>query len=462
MEEMGYGGYVDGDFMLAGIERLPAVRGDRWYATVRQMVEQDATVGALIFAVEMALRAVPWSADAADDSPAAQEWAKFLDQCFDDTPTTWADTLADGLSFIEYGYALYEVVHKVRSTEDGASRFDDGKIGWAKWAFRPQETKAKWKFESGEPVAWVQRKPNSSETVDIPLDRCVVFRSSSRRGRPEGPSILKRAYIAWHNKREIETQEAIGIARDLTGLIHIEVPEGVLNGTSVAEMRARTFYQKLIRNVRRGVQEGIMTPSTRDDKGNKLVEVKLLTSGGTRQFDTSKVIDRYRTDIAMTLLADFILLGHQKVGSYSLAESKTSTFTRAIAGWLDMMEEAINEQAVSRLLDLNGCPEELRPKWTHGTVAEMDLKAVGDFLSKMITAKVLPTSYALAKWVSENLGTPVPTQEEWDDMEAKREAFAAMLPKPGEKPDDEDDPKKEDSPKPGDPPVKDDEGNGDA
>lgn len=457
--ESGYS-YGGDDYSLTGVDRLPAIRGDRWFATVKEMTEQDATVGALIFAVEMAMRAVPWNVENADESDEAKKWGDLLKTSMDDMTDTWPNIMADGLTFIPYGYSLFELVYKVRAGYDesdlaNGSKHDDGLIGWKKWAFRPQPTKKKWVVQNGDVVAWEQKKPNSHESVSIPAEKFVVFRSSARQGMPEGVSILKRAYRAYYHKNETEVQEAIGVMRDLAGLIHIEVPSTVLNGTTAKDIRARAYYTKIIKNVKRGTQEGLLTPSDVDQNGKKQVEVKLLTSGGTRQFDTSKIVERYRTDIAMTLLADFILMGHQKVGSYSLADSKVTTFTRAISGWLDMMEEAINEQAVARLMRMNGAPMKMWPKWKHGNVAEIDLKALGDFLSKMIAAKALPATRPLAKWIAENIGTPVPTDEELDKWEEESEVPEMLKPfVGGGVPPDEDDSTKPGEKKPADDPLK--------
>lgn len=56
--------------------------------------------------------------------------------------------------------------------------------------------------------------------------------------------------------------------------------------------------ETIVRNIRRDETEGVVLPA-----GYKL---ELLSSGGTRQFDTNAIVNRYDTRIAMTVLADFI------------------------------------------------------------------------------------------------------------------------------------------------------------
>ena len=62
--------------------------------------------------------------------------------------------------------------------------------------------------------------------------------------------------------------------------------------------------------------------------------------------------------IATVMLADFILMGQDKVGSYALSTSKTRIFATAIEAWLDLIANVINEQAIKPLLRVNGLPRE--------------------------------------------------------------------------------------------------------
>jgi hypothetical protein len=73
--------------------------------------------------------------------------------------------LSEILSFLPWGYAPLEVVYKVRGGEvyrkDGSvdllrsSQHDDGKVGWACWSIRSQDTIVTWEFdEDGAAVAF--------------------------------------------------------------------------------------------------------------------------------------------------------------------------------------------------------------------------------------------------------------------------------------------------------------------
>jgi hypothetical protein len=55
----------------------------------------------------------------------------------------------------------------------------------------------------------------------------MLFRTKSRKGSPEGKSILRNAYRSWYFKRRIQEIEGIGIERDLAGFPTLTAPEGM-------------------------------------------------------------------------------------------------------------------------------------------------------------------------------------------------------------------------------------------
>ena len=153
--EVGSSQYTTSNIDITGIERLPALRGDRWYRTVREMVEQDATVGALTFAIEMTLRNLTWSAVRPDDTDESKRWQLFLEQAMDDMTMGFVDLMSIIVQFVSYGYQPFELVYKQRQGATGAtpSRYDDNLVGWKKWAPRSQSSKVKWLVENGDVVA---------------------------------------------------------------------------------------------------------------------------------------------------------------------------------------------------------------------------------------------------------------------------------------------------------------------
>ncbi len=104
------------------------------------------------------------------------------------------------------------------------------------------------------------------------------------------------------SREESEEIEGIGIKRDLAGLPVIYTPEDMDIWYSEDETisRIRAELENMVRGVRRDEREGLVLPG--------VFNMELLSTGGSRQFDTNAIIDRYDSGIAMTVLADFIFL----------------------------------------------------------------------------------------------------------------------------------------------------------
>ena len=407
-------------------EYLRELQGDRWLSIIREM-GNDPIVGAILFAVEMLLRRVPVSVQPADESQPAQDLAQFVEQCIGDMSADWADTLAEILTMLPYGWAYMEIVYKRRGGDADApesrSKYADGRIGWRKWSIRGQETRERWEFDDSGGVRGMWQRTDNGQSVLIPIEKALLFPTTQRKSNPEGRSILRTAYRAWYFKRNIENIEGVGIERDLAGLPVAKVPAQVLAAQGENERAQLAAIKEIVTNIRRDEQEGVIWPLVRDENGNELYQLELLSTGGTRQFDTSAIIQRYEQRVAMSVLADFILLGHEAVGSYALSATKTSMFKTAMQAWLTSIAGVVNAHAIPRLLRLNGMDVALAPALTFGAVGDVDIDTVIAFVKDMTAAgmQFFP-SPELENKLRGDVGLP-PLSDE--DMQRREQAEAA-------------------------------------
>jgi len=370
-------------------EFLPELKGIKAIRVYKDMSSSDPTVASIIFATQMLIRQVEWRVEPYSRDKEDLNNADFLNSCMDDMSMTWSDTISEILSMLIYGWSYHEIVYKQRlgpskdSTKN--SKYKDGKIGWRKIPVRSQDTLNNWIFdETGGLQGMEQLAPPNYIVKVIPIEKSLLFRTISQKNNPEGMSILRGAYRPWYFKKNIENIEGIGIERDLAGLPLAYVPPELLSPTATPEEKnVLNEIKRIVTNVKRNQQEGIVMPNLYDDKGNRLYEFTLLTSGGKRQFNLNETIQRYDQRIAMTVLADFILLGHESVGSYSLSSSKTNLFAVALGAWLDSIAQVFNRYAVPRLFEINGWDIDRLPKIVHGDVESIDLKELGDYISKL-------------------------------------------------------------------------------
>ena len=402
-------------------EFLPQLRWPRAARIYREMESNDPVVGAILHVTEQLLRQVRWHVEAGGDTQADEEAKWFLESCMDDMSTTWEDTMAEILTMIPYGFAWHEEVYKIRDGDNRdprrRSKHTDGRIGWRKIPGRAQETIEGWVFDDenndGGIRAAMQIAPPDYRRRVIPIEKSLLFRVKYRYNNPEGRSLLRNAYRPWYFKKHIEEIEGIGIERDLAGLPVITPPEHVdiwnPNDPQARQYRQQAEY--LVQNVRRDQNEGIVKPYG--------WEFELLSTGSRRQFDTNQIINRYDQRIAMTMLADLVMMGADKVGSFALAEAKQGLLAASLESIADSIAEVFNRYAIPRLFKLNVFPGITDyPKLRHSKVVGPDLNELARFVQAAAGAEMpLFPDINLEEYLRDVAGLPSAQNQSADERE---------------------------------------------
>jgi hypothetical protein len=428
-KETGLSGLVYSQSGQVEEELNPNLVGRKALDTWKEMRDNDPMVGSCLFAIDMLLRQVDWRAEPSEDGN--EEDAEFIKQCMDDMSHSWSDFISEVMSMLVFGWAFHEIVYKKRSgfqKEGGnipSSRFNDGKVGWRKLPTRAQETLDHWEFDdSGGVKALIQKAPPKFEDRNIPIEKGLLFRTSVYKNNPEGRSALRNAYRPWYYKKRIENIEGVGIERDYAGIPIMGVDPAILHENATDEDKKVLAAIKLIgQNLRRDRQEYIVWPNAYDEAGNKLYTFDLLSGGGNRQFDTDRILGRYDQRIAMTLLADFILLGHEKVGSFALSSDKTDIFAIALGTYLDVIEDVLNRFAVPRLLEVNGMNTEQAPVIRHGDIEKPNLTELVGYIQGLTGAGVpLFPDDDLERYLREAANLPEKSEEARQAQEKAQQA----------------------------------------
>ena len=376
-------GYVDEEF-------LPQLKGRKAVQVYREMENNDPVVGAMLFAVYNLIKQVDWTP--VPGSPSAEDIKanQFFESCMHDMSHSWQSFIQEVLSCVVYGWSWHEIVWKRRLgpyQREGSKRsqYNDGLIGIRKLPIRSQDTLLRWAFdESGDVRGMVQLAPPYYQTKVLPITRSLLFRPGTHKNNPEGVSMLRRAYRPWFYKKRLEEVEAIGVERDLAGLPKVDVPiEYIKAKPGTEQFKMVDSMRKMVRAVRRNEQEGIIFPRRYDpDTKQPLFEFSLLGSGGARQFSTDALIQRYETRILFTMLADFIMVGHQNTGTYNMHLDKTGLFKTALNSIVQDIADVINRHLVPRLFAINGWrPASGKlPTIVPGDVEAPDLTQLAQFL----------------------------------------------------------------------------------
>lgn len=401
------GGQVIEDF-------LPQLRTLQERVQTYKEMQMDPVVSAVLFAISQFARGAEWRVEAAGDSDQEKRDADFLLENMHGMSHGWMDFIDEALTFLPYGFSVAEICYK---------QAPDGTIRWKKLPFRAQETIWEWIFDDEGGIKGIRQNVSWSNgragLVEIPIEKLLLFRTQTVKNNPEGQSVLRGAFKPWYYKKRIEVIEAIGIERNLAGYPVLYAPDEIFMDNDDAREKLK-FAQEMISRIRKDEAMGAVLPRSWKEAGGLV----LLSSEGSQTMDTERVIQRYDARIAMSVLSDIILMGHENAGSYALADVKRSLLGQAMMTWLDIIAEVLNRYAVPRLFALNGrdLPREKLPRFIHGPVVNVDPKTLADIIFRLAGVDALRTDPRLRKFMRKFLGLPEAESDELEDNQALLEA----------------------------------------
>ena len=383
-------------------EFLPELRGKKAIRKYREMRDNDSTIGAVMYATEQVLRDVDLKVMPANDSAEAKEEAEFVESVLDDMDHTLDDHIAESLSNLSYGFAWFEVIYKRRNgpterSDKKRSKYDDGRMGVRKIAIRAPWTISRFDVDqqTGDVKGIYQDGSGYNNSNYIPTRKSLYYRTTTINGDPAGRSILRNAYTSYEYVNNLQSIEAIAVERELAGIPVARIPAEYLSGDATATQSGFVNnLQSILRDVKFNEQGYIILPSdTYPDKdgaptNQKLVDVELMSSSGSRNIDIDPIVRRYQHDIARSVLSEFLMLGGGNTGSYALSKSKTDLFLRALESYIQAIVDVLNKQLVERLWELNGLNYDLMPTIVAGDVAPHDLREIAAFLRNLNGADI--------------------------------------------------------------------------
>ena len=371
-------GYIDQDF-------LTQLSGSQGIKTYQEMSENDPVLGGCMYGITQILREVRWSVKPANPKkkPEEDEDSIFLNDNMRGMTHSWADFISEILTMFTFGWAWFEQVYRIR---------EDGMAVWKKLPIRAQQSLERWEMmDNGETVGMWQRAAPDYKEIYIPLTKSILFRTTSRYNNPEGRSLFRNAYRPWFYKKNLEEIEAIGIERDLVGIPTITLPEGMkMEDETEENTQAIDWAKKILTNIRVDEQDGVLLPNG--------WEFKLVASPGTKTIDVGGVISRYAKEMAISVLAQFVMLGMERTGSYALATELVDMFYLSLEGFADYIATTFNRQAVSTLFRLNGITRQ-PPYIVHTPIRRQAIRDMAYYIAQLVGGEALDVDEELKAYL---------------------------------------------------------------
>lgn len=399
----------------------------RWPQAMQtfKRMEKDGAIAPALAYVEMMISRVDWTVKIPEGyEEQLKDKAIYMRQVMNDMEHDFKSFIKQAVSFNRYGFAPVEKVLRLRYRDKG-SQYNDGLVGIKKLVLRSQDTIDSWKFKNkGRDLAGLyqcvnipsNRAVNSYESVleytednvkFIPRKKFMLFRNNSIKDNPEGQSPLVGCWSAWKYKTAYQESEAISVAQDSNGFKVLYLPPQYMTADASEDNKAVfEHYKTVIKNMHQAKESGLILPLILDDQGNKMFEFEIKSVTGQKSYDTNAIIQRYTAEILTALFADFLSLGSNGSGSFSLAESKISVVEMAIQSKLDEIKTQLNFDLAKQLFSLNGWSTDVMPEWTYGEIGKVSMDEIGKFVQRVSAVSMMPKTPQVVNWIMEQANIP--------------------------------------------------------
>jgi hypothetical protein len=381
------------------------LRGTRADRTVQRMLA-DPIIGGTIERTGLFLRAADWQVKPGAEDPLAVAWSDFVNENLENLETGWRSTIANMADAIAWGFSLHEVLFEA----------DGDFLRWADFSPREARTVRSWYVDPGTArLKSVVQQTDRGISLPIPAWKLLHFRTHPASGRPEGRSLLRNAFIPWTDKQELRRITKLGLRRDFTGVGKMEVPAKILSKAATPEEQAALAQaEALVRDFERDEREGLVVPSAVNKDGSASGwKFELVQSGGRRQVDFESLWNLHNREMLIALLSEYILLGHEKVGSLALASVKSNLFGRAVTSWLDLLQEMMLHKALPVLQAFNPqFANATPPIITHGDIDEIPLDVLGTFMQAVGASGFITPDPDLERQLRKRADMPMPQTEQ--------------------------------------------------
>ena len=190
-------------------------------------------------------------------------------------------------------------------------------------------------------------------------NKVLFFRLEPDSDFPLGKSLLYGAYTAWKTKKILQEYEAIGVAKNLSGVLDVKVPSEYINKYfEDPTSNEALFVNSLISQaemLHAGKGSYILSASDTNQNGVPLFEITTVggNGGNAQNYNVGQAIARYNQEIQLSLQTTVLSMGSD--GSGSLALSKDMVNLMSL--FVENIQKVIGSEfkkAIRIAFELNG------------------------------------------------------------------------------------------------------------
>lgn len=396
-----YGGYYEEEYL----RKLQHKEGMDVYDTMRR---NDPQIKMILSLVKNPILSAKWDVEAVDDSDEEQEIAEFIKHCvFNDIRSpdgrkrkSFKSLLRESLSFIDFGFSCFEVVHKIVYNHPEWGDY----VGLRDIAWRSPRTIDRWELNRDGSINYIvqQIEGDFGGTYYINGSHLLVFSNEKEGDNYEGVSLLRSVYGNHFRKNVYRKIQAVGLERSATGIPMGELSENVANRDD-----AFVSLRKILKRFTSHQEGYIATPA-----GIKISEMKITHDSEKVQ----KVIDSENIEMTKSILANFMEMGIGSGGSYSLGTDISDMFLSGIELYADIVKDGLNDCVVEKLVNLKYGKRAKYPKIRYSGINDKAGKELAEIITMFANSGLVQKSDRLYKYIATRYNLP-----EYDEEMAKIE-----------------------------------------
>lgn len=389
-----------GTDLLAGYfseEYLQQLRGRRGAKVWDEIRRSEAQVAMLMNAIMNPIKSATWEFEAAPTVPNGQLHKDLVEYCAKDM-IDWETHLHEALTFLMFGFSLFEIVHNVVFNHEKFGTFN----GLKGLAFRSQKTIERWIVNSstGElqfVEQWIQGDlvPNG-ERASMPkmlADFLLVFTLQKEGDNYEGISALRPMYGPWFRKNLYQKIMGIGIEKNAIGTPIGKVPSAKHDKAQEEE------FKQVLSNFTAHEAAYLMVPEGWD--------VEIIQNS----FDAGKVKEAIlleNTEMINAVVANFLALGvNGGSGSFALGTDLSDFFLSGIQTYANIVAGVWNRKLIPNLVKLNYGPQASYPKLKVSGINDKAGEELAKILDVLATKKIIKPDDKLEAFTRKRYSLPV-------------------------------------------------------
>lgn len=363
-----------------------------------KMTQGDATVDVALRSAKMPILGATYFVEPFSEDPFDVDIAEFVEyNILKGHSQPFLLVLEDILRMFEYGSSILEPTWELGTWGPKRSGANTKKYTLLrKLGYRPATTVGQWEYDdNGGPVSVKQtaiRGDGTTEQIDLPIEKLIVFAFNKNGGELEGRSLLRTAYKHWYYKEHLLKIDAIQKERHALGIPTMKLEPGYSDEDASAAW-------EMVTNIRTNERAGAVLPP-----GFTLEFAEL----GHVPVNPLESVEYHEGRILLNVLVQFLVMGLQSTGGggRTTSSSHLDMFQKSLRYVGNSVCDTLNMYLIPQIVSYNFDTANY-PRLRVRNIGETkDLQMFASAMANLASQNLITVDLELEQWIREVVDAP--------------------------------------------------------